>query len=409
LRIPDRSTASVVVVGAGPAGSAAARGLAQAGVETLLVDRQEFPRDKVCGDALIPDALAALEALSLRDRVLAHARRLARVRIYAPNGSHVDLDGESACLPRRRFDDILRRAAIEAGARFAAPLSIETPILVDGEVAGARFWDQAARRHVEVRADLVLLATGAAVAPLRAFGMCLRERPSAIAARRYYRVTGSAELELAFLCLSFDRSTSPGYGWLFPGPDGVVNAGVGVFDDGRGTGRPNLRDRFEQFVRSFPLARRVLRDAEPLTPLRGAPLRTAMAGSARARPGVLVLGEAAGLTYPFSGEGIGKAMESGLIAARLAAESLRSSERAADRRRAVSLAYERELEARFAARFRAYRIAQDWLASPTFANVLAWRARRGRHARAQLEGLLSETTDPRGLFSASGLVRALLC
>jgi len=409
LHIPDRSTARVVVVGAGPAGTAAARALAQGGVETLLVDRHRFPRDKVCGDALIPDALAALETLSLSDRVLQHARRLGQVRIYAPNGTYVDLDGESACLPRRRFDDILRCAATEAGARFAAPLSVEAPVLAGGEVVGARFWDPATRRRVEIRADLVLLATGAAVAPLRAFGMCLRERPSAIAARRYYRLTEPAAAELAYLCLSFDRSTAPGYGWLFPGPDGVVNAGVGAFHDGPGARRPNLRDLFDHFVKEFPLARRILAGAVPLTPLRGAPLRTAMTGSSRARPGVLVIGEAAGLTYPFSGEGIGKAMESGLLAARLTTESLLSSSPAADRRRKVSLAYERELDTRFAARFRAYRIAQDWLASPTFANLLAWRARRGRHARVQLEGLFNETTDPHGLFSMTGLLRALLC
>src|SRR2546428_12810362 len=79
----------VLVLGAGPAGSAAARALALRGIKVALIDRADFPRDKVCGDALIPDALAALDRLSLKTSVLANSLSLSAIRIYAPNETYV--------------------------------------------------------------------------------------------------------------------------------------------------------------------------------------------------------------------------------------------------------------------------------------------------------------------------------
>lgn len=122
------------------------------------------------------------------------------------------------------------------------------------------------------------------------------------------------------------------------------------------------------------------------------------------RPGLLVVGEAAGLTYSLSGEGIGKAMESGLLAAEIIGRGwpdARVDPHAAARE------YETRLVAAFAGRFRGYEAAQRWLAYPAVANFLAWRGRSGTYVRRQLEGLLAETTDPAEPFSIGGLFRAL--
>ena len=107
-----------LVIGAGPAGSAAAITLAGAGRDVVMVDRAAFPRDKVCGDALIPDALKALARLGLREDVLRCSRVLDGVRVYAPDGQFVDVSGECACIPRLTVDEVLRSAAVKAGARF---------------------------------------------------------------------------------------------------------------------------------------------------------------------------------------------------------------------------------------------------------------------------------------------------
>lgn len=396
--------AQVLVIGAGPAGCAAAMTLARAGIDTVLVDQSRFPRDKVCGDALIPDALRALDRLGLAREVLSAARPLQRVRIFAPNGSHVELDGQLASLPRLRLDDALRAAAVAAGARFLAPLRLARFMESDGALHGACFKAPGDRTETTIRAELLLLATGAASAPLELAGVCERKEASGIAVRGYFHSETLAR-ELDALCISFDRSICPGYGWIFPGPNGVFNVGAGYFFDApRQPAVGNVRQVFASFVERFPLARRLLAEAAPLGELKGAPLRTALKGARLARPGLLVAGEAAGSTYSFSGEGIGKALETGVLAAEHALDFFGGKFTATT----LVPAYQQSLTETLAPRFAAYETAQQWLSHPAACDFIAARARRGRYAKAQLEGLLAESGEPGELFSWRGLLKALV-
>ena len=115
------TSADVIVIGAGPAGSACAKALAAAGQDVLLVDQHVFPRDKVCGDGLIPDAHAALRRVGVYDEVMAQARHVRHVRCIGPRGSHIDVPGTLAVLPRKVLDDVLLRAALRAGAKPLMP------------------------------------------------------------------------------------------------------------------------------------------------------------------------------------------------------------------------------------------------------------------------------------------------
>jgi flavin-dependent dehydrogenase len=138
-------------------------------------------------------------------------------------------------------------------------------------------------------------------------------------------------------------------------------------------------------------------------PLKGAPLRTGMEGGLFSRPGLFVVGEGAGLTYSFSGEGIGKAVQSGIIAARIALRHERSDEAL----RTAAREYAQTLVAEFAGRFRAYRRMQQWLAYPAFANFLTRRANAGTFVRTQLQSLFEDTGNPNDLLSVSGLIRSV--
>jgi flavin-dependent dehydrogenase len=195
----------------------------------------------------------------------------------------------------------------------------------------------------------------------------------------------------------------PGYGWIFPCADGVFNIGVGMLNSHRqiAAGRAamadvNLRTTFSAFTDVYAPARELMAGGELEGGLKGAPLRCALEGARYARPGLLVTGEAAGSTYSFSGEGIGKAMETGLLAAEAIAEHRDDEPVCASYRASLAA-----LKPRFALYERANRVnAHPWLA-----DLLIWRARKSARLLRRMSGVLEETSNPGNLITFKGMVR----
>lgn len=408
--LPDASAArlpaqcEVLVVGAGPAGSAAAITLARAGIDVMLVDQHSFPRDKVCGDGLIPDAHAALRKLGVYDEVQALARPASHVGCIAPRGGRIDVPGALAVLPRRELDWILCRAAVAAGARMHAPLKFVAPLEDKGAVVGAVL--QAGEQRIELRAQWVVLATGAVPQALLAAGMSERQTPSGVALRGYIRNPAMAA-QIDRLEVVWHRALRPGYGWIFPCRDGVFNIGVGLADshDAKRNGRLakrefNLKQVFEDFTRAYEPARRLVEGGEWVSPLKGAPLRCTLEGARYSRPGLLVTGEAAGSTYSFTGEGIGKALGTGMLAADALIAGRRQQQADAD----VRAAYEAALAA-LKPRFDLYARANRVNNHPWLADLLVWRAQRSRRLLARMSGVLNETSNPGHIVSVKGFMR----
>ena len=394
----------VLVIGAGPAGSACAMQLARAGIDVLLCDRHEFPRDKVCGDGLIPDALQALARLGLADAVLARAACASRLDCFAPRGGQLALPARLAVLARRELDELLRQAAVDAGARWLAPARFEAPLLdAGGRVAGARLRQGEAVR--QARARWTVLATGADAKALEAAGVCRRRAPSGMALRGHVHSQAMAA-RITGLQVVWHRALRGGYGWIFPGGGGRFNIGVGYMH-GQGReqahGAPKLRELLAAFQQVHEPARALMQGGTPLGDVKGAPLRCSLAGAATSRPGLLVAGEAAGSTYLFTGEGIGKAMESGLAAAN--AIAVVRQRQGGDAQ--VRAAYDAELAA-LKPRFAAYELANRFNERPWMVDFLVWRAGRSPSVAARLAGVLDESQDPGRLASAQGLLRLLL-
>lgn len=395
------STYDALVIGAGPAGSAAAWALAGRGLRVALVDQHTFPRDKVCGDALIADALGALDAMGLRAAVEAASVQLPELRIFAPGGRHVSLRGEFSCIPRLHFDHMLAQAAVAAGATLLEGTTATAPLSEAGRVAGAAL--RSAAGPLTIDASFTLLATGANATMMRAFGVQAPMKPNAAAGRAYFRVPCRIAQECNYLCIAYDQSFCPGYGWIFPGPDHRFNLGVGLFAERRADAQ-GLQHLWRRFISGFEPAAAILSRSEQLTGFRGAPMRTGLSVATSRRPGLLVLGEAAGTTYPATGEGIGKAMESGLLAAQLVSDVFEGRMAAAT----VHETYASEFRTRFLARYRAYGVAQTWAARPWRLNLLARRANRGSFVCTELESLIAERGDPGHLFSTRGFLVALI-
>lgn len=390
----------VLIVGAGPAGSAAALTLARAGLDVVLIDQHSFPRDKVCGDGLIPDAHQALRELGVLDEVMQAAQAVGHVRCVGPRGGQLDVPGEMAVLPRRQLDDIVCRAAVAAGARMHAPVRFQAPLEHDGQVVGARVQHGDTQRNI--RATWVLLASGAVPQALLAASMAERQSPSGVGLRGYIRHPGLAD-RVQGLEIVWHRALSPGYGWIFPCGDGVFNIGVGLTDgaDGRrAKGRQNLRQIYQRFTEVHPVARELVQGSTPLGELKGAPLRFSLEGARFSRPGLLVCGEAAGSTYSFTGEGIGKALQTGMLAARSLIEGRQLHWDDAQ----VRQHYEAKLRA-LQPRYQMYRKA-NWVNQlPWLADLVIWRAQRSASIRQRIAGLLNETSNPGHLLTFKGLYK----
>jgi len=413
--LPDRC--EVLVVGAGPAGSACARQLAVAGFDVLLVDQHDFPRDKVCGDGLIPDAHAALRRLGVYDEVAAVAEPVSHVRCVATRGAYCDVPGTLSVLPRRRLDHILVRHAVRAGARLATPVRFEAPLEEAGRVVGARLRSGGAAREVhEVRARWVVVATGAVPQALAAAGMCERHTPSGVALRGYVKNEAMVG-RIAQLQIVWHARMKGGYGWIFPGPGGVFNIGAGLTGShvrtAGGKGRMqdvNLRRFFEAFCEVYAPARELMASGTLQGELKGAPLRCSLVGARWSRPGLLVTGEAAGSTYAFSGEGIGKAMETGMLAAdALIAE--RSGQGAdadagADTDAATRARYEASLRS-VKPKFDLYETASHVNHRPWLTDLVVWRANRSPRILRRMSGVLEETQNPGRLLSWRGIFKLL--
>ncbi len=403
--LPD--ACDVLVVGAGPAGSAAALTLARAGIDVVLVDQHAFPRDKVCGDGLIPDAHNALRRLGVLDAVMARAQPADHIRCIGPRSGRIDVPGVLAVLPRKELDDIVCRAAAAAGARMHAPVRFVAPIEVDGLVVGATL--QHGEETRAVRARWVILASGAVPQALLAAGMAERQTPSGVALRGYVRnaaMTGRIDkLEIVW-----HRALTPGYGWIFPCRDDVFNIGVGIADShaasrgGKLVKRAlNLRQVMDDFQRVYTPARELMAGGELLAPMKGAPLRCTLEGARYSRPGLLVTGEAAGSTYSFTGEGIGKAFETGIHAAEAVLDGrARGLDDAT-----VRETYETHLQA-LKPRFELYRRANTVNRHPWIADVLIWRAQKSPRIVRRMSGVLNETSNPGNLVSLKGFARLFL-
>jgi geranylgeranyl reductase family protein len=390
----------VLVVGAGPAGSACARVLAHAGIATMLVDQHPPGRDKTCGDGLIPDAHQALARLGLLDEVMHRAQAVSHVGCVGPRGGRIDVPGSLAVLPRKELDALLLQAARDAGAQFEQA-RFEAPLEEDGRVVGARL--KRGDEMVDVRARWVVLATGAVPKALTAAGMCERHTPSGVALRGYVKAPQMVG-KIKALEVVWDKSVRPGYGWIFPAPDGHFNIGVGVTDShkdlGGGKGQKkdvNLRAIFDAFIAKYEPAAELMRVGELVGELKGAPLRCTLTGAKWTRPGLLVTGEAAGSTYSFTGEGIGKAMQTGM----LAADALLQHR---DHDAAARAAYEAGLTA-LKPKFDLYERANRVNAHPWLADLLIWRAKKSPRLLARMSGVLNETSNPGNLVSLKGISR----
>jgi geranylgeranyl reductase family protein len=325
------SETDVLVVGAGPGGSAAAYHLARHGVDVTIVEKATFPREKVCGDGLTPRAVVAMERMGV-DTSDPRFERVRGLRVHA-RGDTIDLPWPELAswpayglvMPRDRFDQLLVHRAVKAGARLFEATEALAPILDHGWVRGAsiRTVEGSSEPATEIRARYVLAADGAASRFAAPAGVRRNgSRPLGIAARRYYRADYDPRPWFeSWLDLWDGDMLLPGYGWLFPVAGGRLNLGAGLLNTFRHFEDVSAQQLFSAFARMLPAAWGIAEETAEGRVLSG-PLPMSLNRVPQAVPGMLLIGDAAGAVNPFNGEGIAYAMETAEIAADVVHEAL---------------------------------------------------------------------------------------
>lgn len=318
--------ADVVIVGAGPGGSTAAILLARAGLDVLLLEKSEFPREKVCGDGLTPRAVRMLGRLGIDIGPDSGWIRNKGLRIYGGRVEPFDMpwpelnsfpDFGLVC-PRSVFDDLLAGMAAEAGARLHTGVRVSAPIVDDRTKRVLGVTDVKGR---EYRAPIVIACDGVSSRLAEATGRSrLASRPMGVAVRSYY-TSPKSDLEWMESYLELwdgkpgESNLLPGYGWVFGLGDGTANVGLGMLDSSKAFGKTDYRQLMRSWLDNTP-EEWGFQEQTRTEPIRGAALPMAINRAPLYKDGLMLVGDSAGMVNPFNGEGISYAMESAEMAAR---------------------------------------------------------------------------------------------
>ena len=403
--------ADVIVVGAGPSGSATAYHLAQAGLDVLLLEKTVFPREKVCGDGLTPRATKQLIKMGvdldapgwIRNKGLRIIGGGVRMELPWPDlASYPDY---GLVRTRMDFDQILVERAVAVGAKLRMNTSVTEPIVDDtGRITGvvAKTPDGEAR----FTAPLVVAADGNSTRLSLAMGLRKRDdRPMGVAVRRYYTSPRHDDDYLeSWLELWDGERLLPGYGWVFGVGDGTSNVGLGLLNTSDAFKNVDYRGLLKSWLAGMPEEWGYQED-NATGPVRGAALPMGFNRTPHYTRGLLLVGDAGGMINPFNGEGIAYAMESAEMAAEIIVQAL-GRPTAAQRERALH-DYPRVLKESYGGYYTLGRVFVKAIGDP---RLMKFATRHGLPHPTLMRftlKLLANLTDPRGGDAMDRVINAM--
>jgi menaquinone-9 beta-reductase len=410
--------ADVIVVGAGPGGSTTAFHLARHGANVLLLEKSEFPREKVCGDGLTPRAVKQLVAMGVDTTAPGWARNKG-LRVIG-GGVRLELDWPDLAsypdygLTRTRldFDEMLARRAQQAGARLQTSTTVTGPEydVATRRVVGVQATVGPDKQPVVYRAPLVVAADGVSGRFPLAMGVGKRnDRPIGVAVRRYYHSSRHNDdyLESWLELTGKDGGNKllPGYGWIFGMGDGRVNVGLGVLNSSVEFGKTNYREMLVEWLGSTPAEWGMNDESNADGPIMGAALPMGFNRVPHYTRGVLLVGDSGGMVNPFNGEGIAYAMESGTLAAEVAVQALAQPD--GHRRERALAYYPTELRSRYGGYYRLGGWFVKLIGRP---EIMRFATKHGMTHPALMQfvlKLLANLTDQRGGDAMDRVINAM--
>lgn len=387
----------ICIVGAGPGGCSTALFLAKAGVPSLLIDKARFPRDKICGDGLSGWSVAMLNRLdpALKDQLAASHDSLPSwgARFVAPNRQVLEVPFVDRHLPNARPPGyVATRLWFD---NFLMEQCKQHPLIEVVEGVAMEQWEQQAQDKVllqdaagtlQVEAKLAIFANGAHSLQAKELANLHPDKKHYVAGiRAYYDgVEGlhpDGHIELHFL-----KEFLPGYFWIFPLPGGRANVGAGMRSDMVAKKKVNLRKAMLQLIEADPQLKERFKNARRLGEVKGFGLPLGSKKRPVSGDNFLLVGDAASLIDPFTGEGIGNALASGELAARWAQKALEDKKYSA----AYLKAYDAAIYQRLWKELRLSKNLQDLLNYPWLFSLVVNKATTNETLRQTISCMLTD-------------------
>jgi len=326
-------TYDVIIVGGGPSGAAAALYAHRKGLSTLLLDKDSFPRDKICGDALSGKSVTILEELDLLDGVSELPGAFIQSVVFgSPTYKQVNIDFKRNIVENTPSGFVIRREIFDnfmfQEAKKAATTTVENFIVKDvlsenGRLTGVSGKNTATGESVEYTGKIILGADGFNSLIARKTGLYEHDPEHwVVALRQYYKdVKGlTDQIELHYI-----DEVLPGYFWVFPLENGYANVGIGMLHKYIKDRNVDLKEALKHAIESDAFRERFT-DAEPMENPMGWNLPVGSKHRKIYGNGFMLLGDAASLIDPFTGEGIGNAMYSAKYAIEVADEAIKTGD-----------------------------------------------------------------------------------
>ena len=400
----------VVIVGAGPGGVACALSLHEAGLKVALLDKAQFPRDKICGDALSADVLNQLaklpgDGVSLIHKNTPHAPSYG-VRFFAPSHQRLDIafskqDSDTPpgyIVKRTDFDH-----ALLTQARAFQHIKILEGYQASQVTTHATGAEVVTNQGV-LTCQAIIGADGAHSVVTKQLGNFQVEKHHYCAGLRAYYENVTGFHEDNFIELHFYKDLLPGYFWIFPLPNNCANVGLGMLSSAVSKKRVNLKAALQKIITTHPNVAPRFAHAQPIDEVRGFGLPIGSKKRPISGERFMLIGDAASLIDPFTGEGIGNAIRSG----RIAAEHLKQCFKSQDFSAKAMRGYDREVYRKMWSELKTSRAMQQLLNYPWLFDFVVRKANKNEAVRKLLTAALDDVAIKQELTKPSFYLKLAL-